>query len=341
MIKEKYIKWSEEDISKLIELYPHNSNKYIANELNTTESIVASKSSKLKLYKSLEYKCQIRHTEWSKEQIEKLIKLHPIVKNEDIAKELNFSISSIKNKAHKLGLSKPSEFRGENTGKANKIRMRDLTYDILKNIALKYKTKREFSCNDSSAYETARRAGFLQEICKHMSVVGFSIPQLILRDILDSLLKSESLYNDRQTINPYEIDVYYPKLNLAFEYQGKRWHIDNYNPNDSIKSKIFKERNINIIYIFENSSKYEIDIKTQLKNKLSEINTICNTKITSKDVDNYVVGNIYLKLYSEEELFSVAKNYNSLKEFRKSEKSVYSKLCRMKLINEATKHMIN
>lgn len=330
-IRREYRIWSKELEWKLIELYPKMKNKDIAKEMGLSINSVESKAGKLNLHKNSEH-IKVKQTLWTEEDVEKLTNIYPTMKNEDIAKNLNFSQGSIKNKAHRLGLQKISSLKKEKRTPARK-----LTYNFLKETALKFKTKTEFLQNDKSAYNAASNTGILEEICKHMTIMSFSIPQLILRDILDSLLKSESLYDSRKIIKPYQIDVYYPEFNLAFEYQGKGWHEDN--PNDSIKLNIFKERNINIIYIVENSRRYEEDIKSQLINKLAVINTICNMKITEDDIFNCVVGNIYLKLYNKEELINVAKNYTSFKEFIKSEGGVYEKLCKMKLIDEATEHM--
>lgn len=274
---------------------------------------------------------------WSDEDIQKLIKLYPETLNENIYKILDYSKHSILYKVNSLGLHKSIKFRKKLLIDRNKTSGRNLTNDLLKSIALKYKTKSEFRKFDASAYGTAIKNGILEDICKHMTVLKFSTPQLILRDIIDSLLKSNSIYNDRKTIKPLEIDIYYPEFNLAFEYQGKRWHYDN--KTDRVKFNILKEKNINIIYIFENTFKYEEDIKHQLIEKIIKINKVCNTKLTIADINNHIVGNIYLKLFNKEELFNIAKNYTSVKEFKKIEKSVYYKLSKMKLLNDAISHM--
>lgn len=274
---------------------------------------------------------------WSKEEIKKLIELYPDVENEIIAKEFNVNITCIENKSCRLKLLKSPAFKSRMIAKRNKMVGRDLTFELLKEIALKYKTRGEFQFGDASAYTTARINGFLSEICKHMTVMKFSIPQLILKDIMDSLLKSKSIYNDRQKIKPYEIDVFYPQFKLAFEYQGKAWHKEN--KKDYIKLKILKTMGISIIYIIENNRRYEEDIKNQIIFYIKDINKICNTLITEKDILEHVIGNIYLELYNKEELVNIAKKYNSFKEFIKIEKKVYYKLSKMKMLDEATEHM--
>lgn len=274
---------------------------------------------------------------WNKKDIDTLIELYPETRNIDIALKLNKNIKYIIYMAVKLKLRKTKNFKGRMISKRNKMIGRDLTFDVLKQIASKYKSRGEFQTKDPSAYTTARLAGYLPEICNHMSVTGFSIPQLILKDIMDNLLKLDSLYNSKKIIPPYEIDIFYPSLNLAFEYNGKGWHKNN--NRDIIKHQLLKDKNINIIYINERNRKYEEDIKIQIIEHLDEINKICNISILKEEVYNYKVNNVYQTIYNKNDLLSIAKKYSSFSDFKKKELSAYNKLWKMKLIDEATSHM--
>jgi hypothetical protein len=279
----------------------------------------------------------MKRKKWTVDEIELLKNLYSETQNLEISKQLNRTINSVVNNAVKLGLYKSKTCRGRLIGKRNKLIARDLSYDLVKQIAAKYKTKSEFIEKDSSAYQTARRAGYLNEICSHMINTTFSIPQLILKNILDGLLNSKSLYNTRQIIKPYEIDVFFPKFNLAFEYQGKRWHLNN--KKDNKKRTLFTEKNINIIYIVENTRDYENDIKNQLTSHLEKINTICNTNLTNDDIFNFKIDNPYKSVYNIDDLFAIAQKYTSYSEFRKKEFSAYNKLRKLKLVDAATKHI--
>lgn len=277
---------------------------------------------------------------WTKELEDKLTSLYPNTPNYDLVKIFNVSEKTLTCKAYRLQLIKTKECKGYLIGKRNKMVGRDLSVELLTEIALNYKTRSEFQYGDSSAYTTARRKGLLKDICKHMSVINFSIPQLILKDIMDNILGLDSEYDTRQIVKPYEIDVYYPTLKLGFEYQGKLWHKEKYNNNrDLIKAKICLEVGITLIYIIENNRRYEEDIKNQIINQLSKINELAGTSIKETDIVNYIIGNIYSKLYNESELMTLAKSYTSFKEFIKSEPKVYTKLRRMKLLDKATSHM--
>lgn len=280
---------------------------------------------------------------WTTNEIKKLIELYPDNFNKDIAKKLNKTLSSINNMGYRLKLKKTDLLLNKRNELSNKTRIknggRDLTYENLKKIAKKYKTRIDFIREDGPAYNVARVKGFLDDICSHMTVIKFSIPQLILREITDSILNIKGSYNNRKIIKPYEIDIYYDDFRLGFEYQGIAWH-DN-NKNDIIKSKMAIERNIKIIYIHElkNSRNYESDIKKQLITNLSIINKMTNKNITKHDVETCVVKNIYLDLYNKEEMLDIVKSYKSFIEFKTNEKSIYRKLLKMKLIDEATEHM--
>lgn len=280
---------------------------------------------------------------WTTNEIKKLIELYPNNFNKDIAEKLNKTISSINNMGYRLKLKKNHLILSKRNELSNKTRIknggRDLTYENLKKIAKKYKTRIDFIREDGPAYNVARVKGFLDDICSHMTVIKFSIPQLILREITDSILNVKGSYNNRKIIKPYEIDIYYDDFKLGFEYQGIAWH--NNNKNDVIKSKMANEKKIKIIYIHElkNSRNYENDIKEQLIKNLFIINKTSNKNITKNDVEGCAVKNIYLDLYNKEEMLDIAKNYNSFVEFKIKEKSIYRKLLKMKLIDEATKHM--
>lgn len=278
---------------------------------------------------------------WTNDEINKLIELYPDNYNNDIAIILNKTKSSIDNKGYYLKLKKNNKLLEKRNNLGNKVRIdkggRNLTFELLKKIASKYKTKIDFKNNDDPAYQAAINKGFLKKICEHMTVMKFSIPQLITRDILDNLLGFESSYNDRKIIKPYEIDIFYPEFNLGFEYQGIAWHKNN--KNDLIKSKIAIDKGITIIYINEYTRNYETEIKDQIINILPLINKITKKSINKIDVLNYKVKNIYLDLYNKDELLKIAKNYKSFNLFKTNENTVYRKLCRMKLINEATLHM--
>ena len=77
---------------------------------------------------------------------------------------------------------------------------RKLDIDTLFFIAQQYKTRSEFQTKDPSAYSTARKNNLLDKITKHMKNVSFSIPQLVLRYILDYVLFNDKIKREKGNI---------------------------------------------------------------------------------------------------------------------------------------------
>lgn len=277
------------------------------------------------------------NNKWTNEEIQKLIELFPDNYNKDIAVILSKSEHAIHLKSYRLNLKKTKEHKSACIAKRNKMVGRDITYELAKEQALLYKTRSEFQLNDSSCYNTARINGYLDDICSHMINISFSIPQLLLRDILDNILESKSLYNTRKIIQPYELDVYYQDFNIAFEYNGKGWHLNNIN--DVIKQQLCINKNIILLTIKENNRKYEEDIKNQLINFLPQINKITNKSILETDIINYKPNNVLLLIHNKDSLIKLAQSYDSFKIFKKDHYKEYDKICKLKIINEATQHM--
>ena len=137
-------------------------------------------------------------TSWSDNDLNYLIKNFPNNFTSDIAKILNRSEKSIITKANKLGLKKTKNHISLCIGLRNKLVGHKWTEIELIGIANKYKSRSEFQKKDSAAYSAAKRLGILDRICSHMINKSFSIPQLILKDIISEIFKTELNYNDRK-----------------------------------------------------------------------------------------------------------------------------------------------
>jgi len=271
---------------------------------------------------------------WSDEEINYLTNNYSDMFNYELTKILNRSETSIYVKANKLGLSKSFEHKTKCIVKRNKMVGRNLTKDMILSIAKKFKTKSEFQLKDPSAYSSAIRMGILNEACSHMISKSFSVPQIILKDIISKLYKTNNIiYNDRKTLNPYEIDVYLPEHNMGFEYNGKLWHEKN--KNDELKVKLCNEKKIKLIIITEKNRNYEFDIKNQL---IDNINLL-SIDVKKEDIHNIVIDNPYHSVFDLEDLKKITKSYKSFKEFYKKEYSIYLKISKMGMIDELTKHM--
>lgn len=275
-----------------------------------------------------------KRKQWTEMEVNFLINNYSDMFNDELSTQLNRTQQSIYLKANKLGLKKSNLHISKCISKRNKMVGRDLNIELLTNIAKKYKSKSEFQKEDPSAYSSARRLKILDNICTHMITKSFSIPQLILKDILSKLYKTENiLYNDRKILKPYEIDVYLPDYKLGFEYNGKGWHIQN--KNDENKIKLSKEKNIIIISIIENNRNYEVDIKNQLIQNIDSL----KIKVTVSEITDIVINNPYQQIYDVNDLYDIAKKYESFKTFYKNEYPVYLRILKLGLIDEFTKHM--
>ena len=342
MIKKKnnsiYKRWTPEEEQLLYELYPITRNKILAEKLGKTFDCIQHKANAMGIRK-INY---VPKRIWTTEEITKLKEVYSDMRNEDIAKLFNVPADIITSKSAYLKLHKSKQHKSNMIGKRNKMVGRDLSNEKLKEIASKYYTRGEFKLKDPSAYTSARITGILNSICEHMAIVNYSIPQIILRKIMDGLLNSPSNYSTRRIIKPYEIDVYYSEFKLAFEYNGKGWHHDDdVIERDKIKLVKFKELGITPIIIIENSRNYEEDIKKQLVGNLNIINAATNKAITKDDILNFDIGNPYELVYNKQDLLDIAKKYTSFKDFRLAGVTVYNKLHDLKLIDIATEHMMD
>lgn len=127
--------------------------------------------------------------------------------------------------------------------------------------------------------------------------------------------------NDRQEINPLELDIYIPEKQLAIEFDGLYWHSDidkNYHLN---KTKLCEEKGIHLIHIFENEWLFKQNIvKSRLKNLLGLYDHKCYARECEvREIDaniskhfqneNHIQGSasalIHLGLFYNNELVSL------------------------------------
>jgi very-short-patch-repair endonuclease len=268
---------------------------------------------------------------WTKDKLDKLIKLYPDNTNLEISKFLNTTKPSVQGKARYLKLYKNKELRT----KINKTRTRNLSYENLKIIAKSYKTKIDFREQDNSAYCAAIKMGIINDICSHMISQNISRPELILKYIVSKLFNKEILFNNKKIIKPYELDIYIPYYKLAFEYDGLYWHRPEI---DNKKDELCIKNNIMLIRINEKDS-----IKYQLKKYLNKINKHCNTNIIDDNIINISENDILIyvnnSILDYDKIKEITNKYNNYRDFKSKEYSLYRKLYRLKLLNEYTKHM--
>jgi hypothetical protein len=160
-------------------------------------------------------------------------------------------------------------------------------------------------------------------ICNPSEAKTFSGHEVQIRNFIESFYKGDIIYNSRELISPYELDIYLPELKIAIEYNGLYWH------NELRKDKSYhlkkhnlcKEVGIDLFQIFEDDWKYKNEIiKSILKNKISNTNNViyarkCSVKeIPHKEAweflnKNHLQGSVRSKinigLYLNDDLVSI------------------------------------
>jgi hypothetical protein len=213
---------------------------------------------------------------------------------------------------------------------------RTLDYETLKEIASNYKKRIAFSKSDSGAYAKALQLGIIDDICSHMRPQKFSTPQSICKYIFDILFQRKCVFNSKRIITPYELDIYYPDLLFAVEYDGKYWH--NREKSEhwlSEKKKKIQALGIRLLVISERSANYEKDIKNQIIENLTFINESTNNVFKSSDISDIVVDykNVYDSLYDWEDIHKAIASVRDMTEFKEKFFKIHGVLTRTKQIH--------
>lgn len=145
-------------------------------------------------------------------------------------------------------------------------------------------------------------------------------------EIADIIKPLECEHNNRSILNGKEIDIYIPSLKLGIEYNGLRWHSEqfgkgrNYHIN---KLNECNEKGIKLIQIFEDEWINRKDIVVSKIRHIANIDTNkkkifarkCNIKEVNKEeakdflnknhIQGYVGASVYLGLFYENELIGL------------------------------------
>lgn len=296
--------WTEEKINFLYLNYSNTDNELLEKLLQINKNYIIKKANDLKLFKSSEYMYNLRKknnpgVQWTKYEEEYLKNNYKTLTNKELSLILNKTKKSVIKKLKKMDLKCNKEEKDLLRSKVCKQNGRDLSYEFVKEIAKKYNTKNDFYINDKSAYSISIKNKWIDLISKHMISGNFSIPQLMLKDILEHFLKEKCIYNDRLTIKPLEIDCYFKKWNIGWEYNGIYYHTDE---KDEIKNNLCKEKNIKLFIITEKTKdykNYDLNIKNQIIRDLDIINDITKLNILGEDVVNYKINIIFPNILTD------------------------------------------
>jgi hypothetical protein len=148
--------------------------------------------------------------------------------------------------------------------------------------------------------------------------------ELFLLEFIKNNYSGEIIKNPRNIIAPYELDIYLPELNIAFEFNGLYWHSELYKSKDyhRIKTDMCLKSGIKLIHIWEDDWLYKQNIiKSMILNELRlnpskiwarkcEIREIIGNTLSMNFLDNnHLQGNlnssIKVGLYYNNELVSL------------------------------------
>lgn len=331
------LNWSKDEINFLIKNYSNNSNEYLSSILKKTKKSIDSKAIRLGLKKDHSYISDInknrvstnrwKEKSWSKTEIDYLIQNLDTMSNEDLSKNLNRTKDSIVSMCNRLDVKRNSKYNKE----------------YIESECLKYITKAEMRLIDPNLYHWLHKNGKLKDdLTSHLMNISYSTPQLILGYILN-IFNRKYIYNDRKTINPYEIDILFKEYSIGFEYDGKYYH-----PQAShFKNKLCVEKKITLITINEDNllrrsfDGYTNNIKNQIIENINIINEKLKTNISSDEILKYQMdkSKIFKGLFDIEKIKKVCNMYTNYTKFIKEERKIYNKLHYLGLIGEFTSHM--
>jgi len=206
----------------------------------------------------------------------------------------------------------------------NTINIKNITFTeklFLYKHKLTSKPKCKFkNCNNETEYSYSGNT-YVYYCNKHKHYYAISIKEHELFNFIKSIYDKEIILSYRKL--KYELDIYIPNLNLAFEFNGIYWHSDLYKDKyyHNNKWKKCNDKGIQLITIWEDNWNYKQDIiKSMIKNalKLTE-NRIyarnCVIKEISYKESNYFLesnhlqgsckSKINLGLFYHEELISI------------------------------------
>jgi very-short-patch-repair endonuclease len=128
------------------------------------------------------------------------------------------------------------------------INLKDNGYELLSKY-INISTKVNLKCPEGHIWKVTPNDFKNGNRCPHCSG---STGQRMLQEMLLGHIKSPVIYNDRKTLNGLELDIYYPELNIAIEYQGNYWHnLPEKRETDRRKKSICKEKGIKLLEVWD------------------------------------------------------------------------------------------
>jgi hypothetical protein len=185
------------------------------------------------------------------------------------------------------------------------------TFEKCKEEALKYTLRTEFYKKSGSAYNKATKNKWLDDICKHMDIVGDTFHRCLYIWFFDD----KSIY-----------------IGITHNFKNrKNNHINNKN------SKVYNKLKTNIGICIQMTSYLDVNIITDLEkyyiNKYVKYFSILNKSLGGE------IGCLGLTKYSKIDCYNITKNCNTIQELKIKHSALYYTAYRMGWIPEICPHM--
>jgi hypothetical protein len=138
--------------------------------------------------------------------------------------------------------------------------------------SIKCNLNHNFKSSRSFIYGRFKNNSEICTICNPLNSQK-SGPEILLNKFIKDHYSGEIIENNRNIINPFEVDIYLTELKLAIEYNGLWWHSSEYREYDYHlnKQKIAVYSNIKLLTIWEDDWINKNDIvKSYIINKLGK-----------------------------------------------------------------------
>lgn len=209
----------------------------------------------------------------------------------------------------------------------NKVKAGNLGGDYLKwtkekcqKESLKYKTRIEFQENNHACYESARRNGWLKEICSHMEILrlpdGYWTKEVCHKEAL-KYQTIKKFHNENRSC--YEV------------IRINKWSDELYSHMISEERKVYWTK--------EKCQKEALKYKTKKEFRLN-CKSCYMVILKKKWIDELCSHMVSLKfIWTKEKCQEESLKYNTKKELQKNNTSCYNKILKMKWFDELCSHM--
>ena len=198
-----------------------------------------------------------------------------------------------------------------------------INYDVGDNVTLKCSKNHIFTCQKQLIVKRRKAKHEYCTTCVPLNSFKnqTSVHEKELIEFIKTNISGVHI-NNRTEIYPLELDVYIPKLKLAFEFNGLYWHSELYKDKNYHLNKTEEciKNGIHLVHIYDDDWVCKTDIvKSRICNLLGKSERIYARKCVIKEVsntisklfldDNHIQGNVNSKhnigLYYDDKLVSL------------------------------------